>query len=242
MAREDRPTDTARASMNSRPMRAQADAPGRRKLRADRAQQQRPMDGRHQDEGCRAQHDDDRDGGRVDGEDRSEQDLLGGTGGGAHGRVEVEEQRGQPGGRTEHDAGGQIPAPHPLDADEIHGPATDHPAADEADERAEAEVEGTRPPVVARSVSAWPANDWLRTTVKTPTMAEQTAVTVPMAAAVRTGPLEKNPGSNRRCTAAQDTVRVGMVGDVVGLGAGFGRRRAPGRGASARRRGVRRAC
>ena len=65
------------------------------------------------------------------------------------------------------------------------------------------------PPVVATSVSAWPAKDWLRTTVKTPTTAETIAVTVPIAAAVRTGPLEKKPGSKRKLMPTQETVKVG---------------------------------
>ncbi len=65
------------------------------------------------------------------------------------------------------------------------------------------------PPVVATSVNAWPAKDWLRTTVKTPTTAETTAVSAPMSAAVWTGALEKNPGSNRRCTRRQVTVNGG---------------------------------
>jgi hypothetical protein len=53
---------------------------------------------------------------------------------------------------------------------------------------------------VATSVKACPAKDWPRTTVKTPTTAETTAVTAPMTSAVRTGPLEKKPGSKMRCT------------------------------------------
>jgi hypothetical protein len=65
------------------------------------------------------------------------------------------------------------------------------------------------PPVVATSVKAWPAKDWLLTTVKTPTTAETTAVSPPMTAAVRTGPLEKNPGSKRKCTRRQVTVTGG---------------------------------
>ena len=65
------------------------------------------------------------------------------------------------------------------------------------------------PPVVATSVSAWPAKDWLRTTVKTPTTAETIAVTAPIAAAVWTGPLEKKPGSKRRRTPSQETVKGG---------------------------------
>ena len=49
--------------------------------------------------------------------------------------------------------------------------------------------------MVATSVRACPANDWLRMTVKIPTTAETTAVTDPISTAVCTGPLEKNPGS-----------------------------------------------
>ncbi len=53
------------------------------------------------------------------------------------------------------------------------------------------------PPVVATSVRAWPAKDWPRITVKTPTMADTTALTAPTTSATCTGPLEKNPGSKR---------------------------------------------
>jgi hypothetical protein len=56
--------------------------------------------------------------------------------------------------------------------------------------------------VVATSVSAWPAKDWLLTTVKTPTIAETTAATAPMTAAVCTGWLEKKPGSKKMRTRA----------------------------------------
>ena len=79
-------------------------------------------------------------------EDRAEQDLLGGPGRGALGRVEVEEECGQTGGRPQHDAGRQVAAPYPLDADRV--PSHLHPidpAADEPDQRAEAEVVGGRP-------------------------------------------------------------------------------------------------
>ena len=53
------------------------------------------------------------------------------------------------------------------------------------------------PPVVAMSASEWPANDWPRVTVNTPTTAEVMATTVPTASATCTGPLPKNPGSIR---------------------------------------------
>ena len=56
------------------------------------------------------------------------------------------------------------------------------------------------PPVVATSVSACPAKDCPRMTVKTPTTEETTAVTAPMISATRTGPLVKNPGSKMKCT------------------------------------------
>ncbi len=63
--------------------------------------------------------------------------------------------------------------------------------------------------MVATSVSAWPAKDWLLTTVKMPTIAETSAATAPITAAVWTGPLEKKPGSKRRCMRPQETVRAG---------------------------------
>ena len=45
------------------------------------------------------------------------------------------------------------------------------------------------------SASEWPANDWPRVTVNTPVTAEVTAMTVPTASAMCTGPLAKKPGS-----------------------------------------------
>ena len=63
--------------------------------------------------------------------------------------------------------------------------------------------------MVATSVSAWPAKDWLLTTAKMPTIAETMAVKAPISAAVWTGPLEKKPGSKRRCTRCQATVKGG---------------------------------
>ena len=51
--------------------------------------------------------------------------------------------------------------------------------------------------MVAMSASEWPANDWPRVTVNTPTTAEVMAMTVPTASATCTGPLPKNPGSIR---------------------------------------------
>ena len=146
MAMEDRPTDTARASMNSRPMRRRpmprADASsGLSELRssgrwmtATRASVAalRPMTTGTVDESMV----------KID----PKRICWRGPGRRALGGVEVEEQRGQAGGGAEHDAGGQVAAPDPLHADQIHGTATDHPAADEADEGAEAEVEGARSP------------------------------------------------------------------------------------------------
>ncbi len=61
------------------------------------------------------------------------------------------------------------------------------------------------PPALLTSASAWPANDCPRTTVKTPMTAETTAAVPPTAAAVRTGPLDSQPGSktsDARCTSA----------------------------------------
>ena len=45
------------------------------------------------------------------------------------------------------------------------------------------------------SASECPANDWPRVTVNTPTTADVTAMTVPTASAMCTGPLPKKPGS-----------------------------------------------
>lgn len=51
------------------------------------------------------------------------------------------------------------------------------------------------PPVVPTSAREWPANDWPRMTVKTPTTADTSATRPPTTRATRTGPLEKKPGS-----------------------------------------------
>ncbi len=51
------------------------------------------------------------------------------------------------------------------------------------------------PPAVDTSVRAWPPNDWPRSTVNTPTTADTTATTAPMTVATWTGWLAKNPGS-----------------------------------------------
>ena len=69
----------------------------------------------------------------VHSEDRPEEDLLGRTGCSARGRIEVEEQCGEAGCRSEHDPRGQITAPHPLDPDQVHGAGSDHPAANESE-------------------------------------------------------------------------------------------------------------
>ena len=100
MAREDRPTETARASMNSsptlrRPMpRAEASS-GLTELRSSGrwivATRPRVATLRTTTIGTVD---------AIDGEDRSEQDLLGGAGRGALGGVEIEEQCGQPGRRA----------------------------------------------------------------------------------------------------------------------------------------------
>ena len=94
---------------------AQADAPGGGELGADRADS---SSGRWitptTSEGRDAEDDDDGNRGRVDGEDRPEEDLLGRSGRRALRGVQIEEQRGQTGGGAQDDAGGQVSAPHPL--------------------------------------------------------------------------------------------------------------------------------
>ena len=90
-----------------------------------------------------AEHDDDGDGGGVDREDRAEQDLLGGAGRRARGRVEVEEQGGEPGRGAEHDAGRQVTAPTRCTPIELHGAGAEQADADEARERAEPEQKRT---------------------------------------------------------------------------------------------------
>ena len=57
-------------------------------------------------------------------------------------------------------------------------PAPMHPGTEKANQGTRADRR-TRPnrPVVATSVSAWPAKDWPRTTVKTPTIADTMALT-----------------------------------------------------------------
>src|SRR4051812_32521000 len=82
------------------------------------------------------------------------------------------------------------------------------------------------PPVVAISASEWPANDWPRVTVNTPTTAEGTAMTVPTASAMCTGPLPKKPGSMMclntvfTSTSPHDAgVRGGGPGQVLRIGA-----------------------
>ncbi len=67
------------------------------------------------------------------------------------------------------------------------------------------------PPAVATSASEWPANDWPRTTVNTPTTPETTATMLPTTHAMCTGPLEKKPGSNTQCTG-QTALRPGSGG------------------------------
>ena len=70
------------------------------------------------------------------------------------------------------------------------------------------------PPVVATSVKACPAKDWLRTTVKTPTTAETTAVTAPMSGRVWTGPLREEPGLEEEVHARSGDGQGRVVGDV----------------------------
>ena len=59
----------------------------------------------------------------------------------------------------------------------LHRPRAEHATPDEAGERGEPEVAGAGPAGGRHVGQAWPANDWLRMTVKTPTTAETTAVT-----------------------------------------------------------------
>ena len=54
------------------------------------------------------------------------------------------------------------------------------------------------PPALLTSASAWPAKDWPRITVNTPTTPETTAAPPPMTAAVCTGSLVKKPGAKKR--------------------------------------------
>ena len=185
------------------------------------------------------------DGRGVDDEDRPEEDLLGGPGGRRVGRVEVEEQGGQPGRRAEHDAGGQVPAPHPLHADRLHGPGADDPAAQEPGERAQPEQQRSGP-AGGRHVGQRVAAEGLAPDDgEHPDHADTTATTAPTARATRTGSLEKSPARS------PGPARPSVTDRVVGSSGGWPpaprpRSRArprpgPGRARAARRRGGRRA-
>ena len=131
MANDESPTATARATMNSNPTsRWWAPRAAAMSVLTELNNRGRPMTTmipmattlKTSDDGQR----------RVgDGEDRSEQDLLGGPRRGVGGGVEIEEERGEPDGGTEHDARGQVPAPDPPHADGVHHPGTEHAEADE---------------------------------------------------------------------------------------------------------------
>ena len=59
-------------------------------------------------------------------------------------RVEIEEQRRQTEGRPQDDARRQVTPTFSLHTDQVHRAGPDHPAPDEAEERAESEEEGGR--------------------------------------------------------------------------------------------------
>ena len=146
IAIDDSPTATARASMNNMPTSLQPDAARRRQVRTDRTEQQWPVDQAEYEQGGGAQGDDDGHDRRVDGEDRPEEDLLCGAGGGAPRRIQVEEQRGQARGRSQNDAGRHVPAARPLDSDHFHRTPADDPAGDETSERGQPQEERARSP------------------------------------------------------------------------------------------------
>ena len=177
MASADRPTATARATMNSEPTSLHPHAPGRRRLGAQRAQEKGPEDEGDQAERQQATDHDDGHRRGVDGEDGAEEDLLGGARDRLRGRVEVEEQGGEAGGRAEHDAGGHVAAPHALHPDEVHGQRAEDPAPQEPGQGTQPSSSAPEPPAVDTSARECPAKDWPRRTVNTPTTAETTATT-----------------------------------------------------------------
>src|SRR5579875_628454 len=82
-------------------------------------QEKGPVGGRHHGQAGRPESHHQRHGGRRDGEDRSEQHLLGGAGR-RGGGVQVQKQGGQADGGAQNDPGGQVPpaavgAPHQVD-------------------------------------------------------------------------------------------------------------------------------
>ena len=86
------------------------------------------------------------------------------------GRVEVEEQRGEPDGGAEHDAGREVAPARALDADQLHRAGRDRgcrPRSPTAARRRRRNA--PEPPVVPMSPKASPAKDCPRMTVNTPT-------------------------------------------------------------------------
>ena len=136
------------------------------------------------------------DGAGGDGEDGAEQDLLGGAGGWRRRGAQVQEQGGQADGGAEHDAGGQVAPAQPLDADQVHhaGPG-DAPTPTKPGSGLSPISSAPEPPAAETSPSAWPAKDWPRMTVNTPTTRTTTATTPPIEAATWTCGLAKKPGS-----------------------------------------------
>ena len=235
--------------MNRRPTELDG-CPGRRRCRGSPSSGGAAREHGDDDERARRPEDDhQRESWRVSmREDRAEQDLLGRAGRGAGGRVQVQEQRGQPGRRAEHDAGREVPAARPA------GPrsrpsrrADDSQAATNPTSGLTPIRKAPTPPAVETSVSACPANDWPRMTVKTPTIARRRSATAAPMHERRCGPArcEKNPARRSRSTllhsSAHDRECRRLDGHRSVSALGSGHDQDPAVHAEGRRRGARRA-
>ena len=111
------------------------------------------------DESERAQDDHERNRRRLEREDRSEENLLGDPGRCAPGRIEVQKECRQSRRKAEHDARRDVSPAQALHSHEIHCSRSHDTGAKKAKQRTDVKKNAPEPPVVATSVSAWPAKD-----------------------------------------------------------------------------------
>ena len=128
------------------------------------------------------------------------------------GRVEIEEQGGEAGGRTEHDAGGQVAAPHPLHPDEVHGQRPEDPAPQKPVRGLSPSKQAPEPPAVETSARECPAKDWPAQDGEHAHHGRDDGDHPADDQRRRTGALEKNPGSKSHPMPVSSTSCEGSAG------------------------------
>ena len=199
---------------------------GRGQIRAERAEQQQPVELATTTRTAALSATTPGSTGCSDHEDRAEQDRDGRPGAwSCCGGVQVEEQGGAPEAGPEDDTCRQVAARGagaPRSASMAPRPDGD---GHEAPKGLAPTRKAPEPPAVPTSPRAWPAKDWPRMTVNTPTTAETTATSAPDRRAPRApGSLAKNPGSNTARSDRRSSAQPSPRGEAVAC------RRSPRRG------------